>query len=277
MKQGMKERIRTGVILAVLAVLVLWIGGAVLALVVSVLVALGIHEEYAALRKAGHRTVSWPTWAGMVLALPLAVTAGVKMVIPLLMAVCILTLLCVMFRKEPALEDVTMSVLPLFTVLLPGMCLMSLVGVDPKSLQVVLITTVIVVPSVGDIFAYFVGSRLGGPKFCPAVSPKKTISGAIAGLAGAVLAGLIMWLLSWVLCTAEVRLMLPNFFQFLFLGLLGGVMGQTGDLCFSLIKRHCGIKDYGNLFPGHGGVLDRMDSVLFMAMLVYCYRLMTVL
>ena len=57
------------------------------------------------------------------------------------------------------------------------------------------------------------------------------------------------------------------------LGLLGGFVGQMGDLFASLVKRHCGLKDFSNIFPGHGGMLDRLDSVLFMAVLMYCYRL----
>ena len=60
------------------------------------------------------------------------------------------------------------------------------------------------------------------------------------------------------------------------IGLLGGFAGQMGDLFASLVKRHCKLKDYSNLFPGHGGMLDRLDSVLFMAVLMYCYLLFDV-
>ena len=58
------------------------------------------------------------------------------------------------------------------------------------------------------------------------------------------------------------------------LGVIGGAVGQIGDLFASLVKRHCGIKDFANLFPGHGGMLDRMDSILFMALVMMCYRLL---
>ena len=65
---------------------------------------------------------------------------------------------------------------------------------------------------------------------------------------------------------------LPPVWHYVLLGFVGGAVGQMGDLFASLIKRHCGVKDYGKLFPGHGGMMDRIDSVLFMAVLVYIYQ-----
>ena len=75
----------------------------------------------------------------------------------------------------------------------------------------------------------------------------------------------------------QSRAVLPEWWHYVLLGLIGGVAGQLGDLFASLIKRHCGIKDFSNLFPGHGGMLDRLDSVLFMAIIIFCYRMLTVL
>ena len=76
------------------------------------------------------------------------------------------------------------------------------------------------------------------------------------------------------LVAGDARPLLPAWYVYLILGILGGVVGEMGDLFFSLVKRHCGMKDFSNLFPGHGGMLDRLDSVLFMAVLMLCYRLM---
>ena len=106
------------------------------------------------------------------------------------------------------------------------------------------------------------------------MSPHKTVAGAIGGLGGSVLAAVIVWGIAAVTCNAATLAKLPTAWEYLLLGLLGGAVGQIGDLFASLVKRHSGIKDFSNLFPGHGGMLDRLDSVLFMAVLVFCYRIL---
>ena len=267
----MKQRTLTGIVLGLVALVLLWIGGIALSIAVAAMICVGIYEEFHALTLAGHRPVSWPTWAGMAL---IVLIGGDKGVLPLLLIVCMLTLVCVIFRREPRLEDAAMSLLPLFTVLLPGMCVVSLVHVGPRQLQWTLLALLVAVPCMGDICAMQVGSRVGGPKLCPAVSPNKTVSGAIGGLCGSVLTAVIVSVVAGLLCRSEVRALLPTWYACLLLGLVGGVVSQLGDLCFSLIKRHSGIKDFSHLFPGHGGMLDRLDSILFMAMVVFCYYLL---
>jgi len=105
-----------------------------------------------------------------------------------------------------------------------------------------------------DSLAYFVGVKFGRHKLYPQVSPKKSIEGSLGGLFGSCLG---VWLAG--------ALFLPRYGigQIIFIGLLLGVVGQVGDLFESLLKRACGVKDSGGTFPGHGGVLDRLDSLLF--------------
>lgn len=111
-----------------------------------------------------------------------------------------------------------------------------------------------------DTLAYFVGSAFGRHKLCPAVSPGKTIEGAIGGLLGSI-AGVVFW--GW-LCGFPLLHMT-------FLGLLIGIAAPFGDLAESVLKRFAGVKDSGNILPGHGGILDRFDAVMFSAPLVYYY------
>ena len=112
-----------------------------------------------------------------------------------------------------------------------------------------------------DILAYFTGYFLGKHKLCPSISPKKTIEGSVGGIIGSI-----------VVCTAFGAIFEPHLMWHCFaIGALGGVISQFGDLTASVFKRKMGIKDYGNLIPGHGGIMDRFDSVMFTAPMVYYY------
>ncbi len=118
-----------------------------------------------------------------------------------------------------------------------------------------------------DTFAYFAGMTLGKHKLAPKVSPKKTIEGSVGGLAGNVLCGLLfVWVMDRFFGGCVI-----GYGPMAALALLCGVVAQIGDLSFSLIKREFGIKDYGRLFLAHGGVLDRFDSVLFVAPLNWIF------
>ena len=119
-----------------------------------------------------------------------------------------------------------------------------------------------VVAFMSDAGAYFVGLRFGKHKLAPVVSPNKTIEGMLGGMAAAMVGMLIYALILQIL---DFRV---NYLLALLYGLVGSLAGVFGDLCFSAIKRQTGIKDYGNLIPGHGGVLDRFDSVTTVAPLM---------
>ena len=112
--------------------------------------------------------------------------------------------------------------------------------------------------SVGsDGFALFFGRAFGKHKLIPKVSPNKTVEGAAGGLVGGVFAALVMY--GFSVCMGDN---LP-IWLFLGLGLAGSVVTQVGDIVASYIKRICGVKDFGKIFPGHGGLLDRMDGIMY--------------
>ena len=111
-----------------------------------------------------------------------------------------------------------------------------------------------------DIFAYITGKTLGKHKLCPVISPKKTVEGSIGGTFGTVAVLLILGL---VLENAEV--LQVNFIKLTLYAVTSSIVGQFGDLSMSAVKRCLGVKDYGTLFPGHGGILDRFDSFLVFA------------
>lgn len=111
-----------------------------------------------------------------------------------------------------------------------------------------------------DAGAYFAGLRFGKHKLAPVVSPNKTVEGLIGGLASA-----IVFMLLYGVVMALALKMKVNFAYAILYGIAGGLIDVFGDLSFSIIKRQCGIKDYGMLIPGHGGFYDRFDSMVLVA------------
>lgn len=114
-----------------------------------------------------------------------------------------------------------------------------------------------------DSGAYFAGLKFGKHKLAPVISPKKTVEGMVGGVLGANLGMVLFCLVLQLFFGFTIHYILA-----LLYGLLGSLAGVFGDLCFSAIKRQTGIKDYGNLIPGHGGILDRFDSMIVVGPLV---------
>ena len=127
----------------------------------------------------------------------------------------------------------------------------------------------IFLPVGADTFAYWFGSMIGGKKLCPSISPKKTVAGFVGGLFGGMLVAVIMFLLFEQFELFPESGYVPftdatwkSALIYLAIGLVGALAGQLGDLAASRIKRALGIKDFGKIFPGHGGIMDRFDSII---------------
>jgi len=119
---------------------------------------------------------------------------------------------------------------------------------------------------ISDTCAFLVGSKFGKTKLAPDISPNKTIEGSIGGIIGVLAAFTILAIVGKYSLDINV-----NIVYWLFVGLVASVAGQFGDLTASAIKRYCKIKDFGNIMPGHGGILDRFDSLMFVAPIVYIF------
>jgi phosphatidate cytidylyltransferase len=117
-----------------------------------------------------------------------------------------------------------------------------------------------------DSFAYIIGSNFGKHRLCPRLSPKKSVEGAVGGIIGAIIVSLAV----------NALLLKEPIFLILIIALIGSIASIFGDLLASKIKREFSIKDYSNVLPGHGGILDRFDSVLLMTPVTY-YLVMTFL
>lgn len=144
-------------------------------------------------------------------------------------------------------------------VLLP-LLLASLVRIHSTEKGRFLVLVPFVVAFLSDTGAYFAGLKFGKHKLAPVISPKKTVEGVIGGVLGAVFGMVVYSLVLTVFFRLEV-----NYLAAILYGVLGSGAAVFGDLCFSVIKRQTGIKDYGKLIPGHGGILDRFDSMIVVA------------
>ena len=140
--------------------------------------------------------------------------------------------------------------------------LSAVIRIQALSLGRYLVLIPFVVAFLSDAGAYLIGRRYGKHKLSPVVSPNKTLEGSLGGIAFAMV-GMVLYMIVLHLLKFQVHYMVA-----LLYGFLGSIAGSFGDLCFSVIKRQTGLKDYGTLIPGHGGVLDRFDSMVFVAPLM---------
>ncbi len=207
-----------------------------------------------------HRLEQWLSAAIGAVVAPLLFFQQTVLLFPLLTAAVILLALLFLFR----LPEITEVHHRLGWIILGLVYLPFLLGhliplrMLPQGREWIFMTLIVIMSC--DSFAYFIGRKLGKNKLYPAVSPNKSIEGALGGLLGAVLA---------VLLVKYTFLPTIGMFSAVLIGLILGIMGQLGDLFESLLKRACQVKDSGTMIPGHGGILDRLDSLLFAFPLVY--------
>lgn len=267
----MKTRILTALVGIPFLIFVLTVRGWFAELLIVVLTLIAMTEYYKALQAAGYHVCVWGGYAAAVVMWPLSRFMGVLDPLLLVSAAMGISMLGVLLGKKPSFPDAAASLYPLFTCLMPmSMFMMMLNKTFGRVPGIALITMAFAIAYGCDALAYFGGRALGRHKLCPTVSPKKTVEGAAFGVLGGVLFALV--------CRAvfvfALHMPMPGVPAAVLLGVIGSVAGQVGDLTASLLKRHSGIKDYGKLFPGHGGVMDRFDSVIFALIVMYCYTLM---
>lgn len=268
----MLKRAVTAIILVGYAFAMLYLGTAVhygfLDALIMSFAFVGTYEMYHTFRKSEYKN-SWGTPLLLCIAIyPLWYFLGYKgILIALSLSIC-LALAVFTFKAEMELKDLLATI---FSLIYP-MALVSLAFALSREFPcggTFAISFAIFLPVFSDTFAYLVGSTLGKRKLCPSISPKKTVAGAIGGLLGSVLCAVTFFLLFDLYAVIPVGYVTfsdsvaVRAVVFVVLGIVGGVLAEIGDLAASRIKRTMNIKDFGNIFPGHGGVLDRLDSIMF--------------
>lgn len=256
----LKRILSAALLLPPLALLIVYGTPFHLFLLCAFAITLGLHEFYALAEVKGTKPLkALGILGGWILSFTLFRGSGVEAGIASALLV-MATLSALFFFADPkdALPRAATTVLGVFYVAgllsFPAL-LRRLPGGGGYVLSLLLITWVT------DTGAFYVGSFFGRRRLCPSVSPHKTVEGFLGGLLGSILASLVAerWLLGF------------GFFHASALGLLLGLLGQLGDLSESVLKRSAGVKDSGALIPGHGGLLDVIDSLLFTGPAMYLY------
>lgn len=186
--------------------------------------------------------------------------------IPLFLFVFGICVLSVVFHKSIQTEDVMFSLVGVTIISVSLSALNILVWSDSKHAAFWLVFC-LAVPWIADSAAYFAGSYFGKHKLCPNISPNKTVEGAVAGIVAGTLVPLLIGVI-FQLVYGEVTI---YYGVLVMIGFVNSVVSIFGDLTFSIIKRSCHIKDFGSIMPGHGGLLDRFDSVIFCIPVVYIF------
>ncbi len=226
-----------------------------------------MHEFYHAFSRKGYRPIKWLGYIHIFLLFYSNFINQWNNSIILIMFFSLIGLIISIFDKKINIMDVFITI---FGVIYPGMMVFFLIflGFQTRSYGMNLLICTFFITWSTDTFAYFIGKAFGKKKLCPSISPNKTVEGSFGGLIGSILVSIIFGLI----LNNSLNLNVP-LYHFGIMGLLGGILSQLGDLCASSIKRFCGIKDFGNLLPGHGGLLDRFDSLLFTMPIIYIYYL----
>lgn len=245
----MKDRIISGAIIALITILAVLIGGPVFRIVMCFVAVWGTYEFCS----SRNRKVNYFEYALMLIAVVLINFLFAK-ALGIVLALAVVLIALAVFDETIKFSDVCIS----FTetiVLAFGIHYM----MEIEFLSKWMFGYIVIIAYLTDVFALLTGMKFGKHKLNERISPKKTIEGALGGwLCGAIISFVYAWLFNFfytdVLFILACSLLLP-------------IVSQIGDLAFSMIKRYFNIKDFSKLIPGHGGLLDRLDSMLFVVLI----------
>lgn len=272
----MKTRIITAVVgIAVLIAVMCLFDTLLFDLVIAALTLLAMHEAWQAV---GFRKKDWYIYAAAVPTVFMVLLCHYRavqlLILPVLTCTAIFYAVCLVLRST-TLDFGRLSSFALFScvILLSFYSFVYLKYRLPRAEYsaeaIYFIVLILCYAWGGDTFAYFAGRFFGKHKLAPIVSPQKTVEGAIGGILGCVLLGEICtYVYQNIADKSDIFFhgVAPAFYLVVaVLGVIAAVLGILGDLFASVVKRQHGIKDYGTIFPGHGGILDRFDSVMFIA------------
>jgi phosphatidate cytidylyltransferase len=295
------KRIATAVVLIpIVLALILRAPIPALALVAALVALLTVQELLKLSESYGIRPFHWPTYifvGGFFLVLavnpsgatPLLSTASIVGTVAFATTFAAFLFLTIGMRRMDLSSAFPAAMVSVFAFAYVALPLGMLVQLREQWAGAFLLLYLLLIVWAGDIFAYFVGKSLGRHLMSPRVSPKKTWEGAVASLLASLLVGMILFNYALPVSSALLRVHLieqrdgmfalhqPPLWPILILSAVLNIAAQLGDLVESLIKRGAGVKDSGSILPGHGGMLDRIDALLFAAPVLWYYAAWRVL
>ena len=267
----MKSMLKTRVVVAVILILILlslalWLAPVYLAVMVAIISCVSAFELMRATGEAkSKRMYIWPMITAALI--PLGTFFGFA---ELMLRICLTFLMLTLFAEaiftygKEKQVDFSSVLTGFFAGLIIPVCLSALVSLRVVENGGLLILMAFIITAVSDTGGYFGGMFFGKHKGVIKASPNKSLEGFI----GSMVLGILGILIFGAIVSAVYKVSV-NYAVLILYAVLGNVTTQIGDLAFSVVKRQHGIKDYGNLMPGHGGMLDRFDSIIFTAPLVY--------
>lgn len=268
----MLTRILTAVVAIPLLIVFLWFNNTI-AMIVLITVAsvLAVGEILVATKYYSNRGIAAVCMA-FVAMMPSFLSVDVLLpFFPVLAGFFLLLMFVIMLCDHENVKFTEMSLMTFVSFLIP--LSMSTIIFLQKNFEygIFYVVLSLLIPWISDAGAYFVGSACGKHKMAPKISPKKSWEGFFGGLITAIVTALVVsfgypWADSMMNGAASFRV---NVIYLVILSIAGSVLGVIGDFSASLLKRQCSVKDFGSIIPGHGGVLDRFDSVLFVAPFLY--------
>ena len=242
---------------------VLLLGGKLFYIFIFLLSIAGLYEYYKAFLNTDYKPIPWVGYIiTIIYYLQILINKYNFITFTALIFIALLMIFLVIIRKGYNILNVAITILGIIYI---PFLFSNLVFIYNTSFGKFLVWLPFLTAWFSDTGAYFIGSYFGKNKLCPNLSPKKTLEGAIGGI---ITSAIFLAIIGIIFNNANFKL---NIIHYLILGLICGITSILGDLSASSIKRFTKIKDFGNIIPGHGGILDRFDSILFTAPTVFIY------
>ena len=265
----MNKRTISSIILTVFLIAIVLINNPIVYTILTLFLSfMGIYEYNKAFKAAGYHPIEWVGYVSSlsILLMGIGLDAQIKMtLVRILLPILLILMFIYILLKDLKVNIIDLAISFLSVAYIP-LTFSFIKLIFSMNHGRILMMFVFLGAFASDVMAYLIGCKFGKHKLCPTISPKKTVEGSIAGIIGVVISYIVI-----ALITNTYFGMNFNYIYMIIFGIVAGISGQFGDLSASAIKRFCKIKDFGNVMPGHGGILDRCDSIMFVAPIVYIF------